>query len=54
MLLTPTVATPAAANPSQTTANTTNLSVLGADAGGEANLNYIWATTGYAGGSRRL
>ncbi len=47
-MLTPTVATAAIANPSPTTANTTTLSVLGADSGGEANLSYAWATTGYA------
>ena len=42
----PTVATPAAANPSPVTGTTTNLTVLGADDGGEANLTYTWATTG--------
>jgi hypothetical protein len=42
----PTVATPAAASPNPVTATTTNLSVLGADDGGEANLIYTWATTG--------
>ncbi|MGO9115563.1 MAG: carbohydrate-binding protein [Thermoguttaceae bacterium] len=42
----PTVATPAAASPSSATGTTANLSVLGADAGGEANLTYTWATIG--------
>ena len=42
----PTVATAAAANPASVAATTTNLSVLGADDGGEANLTYTWATTG--------
>jgi autotransporter-associated beta strand protein len=42
----PTVATPAAATPSPATGATTALSVLGADATGEANLTYTWATTG--------
>lgn len=43
---TPTVATPAAANPSTVTGATTNLSVLGADAAGEANLTYTWSASG--------
>ena len=42
----PTVATPASANPSPVTSTSTNLSVLGADPTGEANLTYTWATTG--------
>src|SRR2546427_3572645 len=42
----PTVATPASASPNPVTATTTNLSVLGADDGGEANLIYTWATMG--------
>jgi outer membrane lipoprotein-sorting protein len=42
----PVVATPASATPSPVTGTTTNLSVLGADVGGEANLTYTWATTG--------
>src|SRR2546430_10411545 len=42
----PTVATPAAATPNPVTGTTANLSVLGADDGGEANLVYTWATTG--------
>lgn len=41
----PTVATPAAANPAQVAGTTTQLSVLGADAGGEAALVYTWAAT---------
>src|SRR5207253_7840925 len=42
----PTVATAAAASPNPVTGTTTNLSGLGADDGGEANLTYTWATTG--------
>ncbi len=44
----PTVATAAAASPSPVTGTTTNLTVLGADTdgGGEANLTYVWTTTG--------
>lgn len=42
----PTVATAAAANPSTVSGTTTNLSVLGADDGGEPNLTYTWAATG--------
>jgi Glycosyl hydrolases family 28/Bacterial Ig-like domain (group 2) len=42
---TPTVATPAAASPSPVPGTTTNLSVLGADDGGESNLIYTWAAT---------
>ena len=42
----PTVATPASATPSPVTGNSTQLSVLGADDGGEPNLTYTWATTG--------
>ena len=45
---TPTVATPASANPIPVTGTTTNLSVLGADAIGEPNLTYIWTDTGPA------
>jgi alpha-L-arabinofuranosidase len=45
---TPTVATPAAANPSPVTGTTTNLSVLGADSSGESNLTYTWSATGPA------
>jgi hypothetical protein len=40
----PTVATPASAAPSTVTGTTTNLSVLGADDGGEVNLKYTWST----------
>ncbi len=42
----PTVATPASATPSPVAGTTTNLSVLGADDGGESNLTYTWAATG--------
>ena len=42
----PTVASPASANPTPVTATTANLSVLGADDAGEANLTYTWATAG--------
>src|SRR5207244_12807411 len=42
----PTVATPASASPNPATGKTVNLSVFGADDGGEANLTYTWATTG--------
>ena len=42
----PTVATAAGAVPGTVTAKTTSLSVLGADAGGEANLTYTWAAVG--------
>ncbi len=41
----PTIATPAAASPATVTATTTNLSVLGADDGGEAALTYTWSIT---------
>ena len=44
----PTVAQPAAANPNPVTGTTTNLSVLGADDGGEANLTYTWSASGPA------
>lgn len=44
----PTVATAAAADPTTVTGTTTNLTVLGADDGGEANLTYTWAATGPA------
>src|SRR5262249_18677920 len=39
----PTVATPASANPSPVTGTNANLSLLGADDGGEANLTYSWS-----------
>ena len=42
----PTVATPASASPNPVTGTTTNLSVLGADDGGESNLTYTWSLTG--------
>ena len=42
----PTVATPASAAPNPTNGITANLSVLGADSGGEAGLTYTWSTTG--------
>jgi VCBS repeat-containing protein len=42
----PTVAAAASATPNPVTGKTTALSVLGADAVGEANLTYTWATTG--------
>jgi hypothetical protein len=42
----PTISTPAAANPSPVTGNATELSVLGADDGGESHLTYTWTTTG--------
>ncbi len=48
---TPTVATAAAASPATVTGTTTDLSVLGADDGGEANLTYTWAATTKPGGS---
>ena len=38
----PTIATPAAANPNPAAGTTANLSVLGADDWGEANLTYTW------------
>src|SRR2546421_9433537 len=42
----PTIATAAAASPNPvTTGTTTDLSVLGADDAGEANLTYTWAVT---------
>ena len=47
----PTVATPAAVSPSPVTGTTTNLSVLGADDGGESNLTYTWTTTSVPSGA---
>jgi alpha-L-arabinofuranosidase len=44
----PTVANPAAASPEPVTGTTANLSVLGADNGGESNLTYTWSSTGPA------
>jgi glucose/arabinose dehydrogenase len=47
----PTVAQPAAATPNPVvTGTTTNLSVLGADDGGENNLTYTWAVLGSPAG----
>ena len=40
----PTVSSAASANPTNVTGNTTALSVLGADDGGENNLTYTWST----------
>ncbi|HEY3127805.1 MAG TPA: PKD domain-containing protein [Candidatus Limnocylindria bacterium] len=45
---TPTVATPAVANPNPVTGTTTSLSVLGADDAGEASLTYTWSASGPA------
>jgi len=42
----PTIATAAAASPNPVVANSTALSALGADDGGETNLVYTWAATG--------
>ena len=42
----PTVATAAGASANPVTGTTTNLSVLGADDGGESNLTYTWTTIG--------
>jgi hypothetical protein len=42
---TPTVSSPAAASPSTVTGTITDLSVLGADDGGEAGLSYTWTMT---------
>lgn len=42
----PTVATAAGATANPVTGTTTNLSVLGADDGGEASLTYTWVATG--------
>lgn len=42
----PTVASPASASPAPVTGTTTTLSVLGADAGGEAGLTYEWQVIG--------
>jgi hypothetical protein len=42
----PTVATPAAAPAGPVTGTTTDLGVLGDDAGGEGNLTYTWTTLG--------
>jgi hypothetical protein len=45
-VLPPTVAVAASATPNPVTATTTNLSVLGADNAGAANLTYTWDATG--------
>ena len=42
----PTVATAASASPNPVTGTSTNLSVLGADDGGESNLTYTWSVLG--------
>jgi hypothetical protein len=47
----PTVATPASATPNPVTGTTTNLSVLGADDGGEASLTYTWGVTSEPAGA---
>ena len=47
----PTVATAASASPSPVTGTTTNLSVLGADATGQANLYYTWTATSVPSGA---
>jgi hypothetical protein len=44
----PTVAIVAAATPNPLTGTSINLSVLGADAGGQSNLTYTWSATGPA------
>jgi alpha-L-arabinofuranosidase len=44
----PTVQTAAAANPTPVTGTSTNLSVMGADQGGESVLTYTWSVTGPA------
>jgi len=49
---TPTVATPAAANPATVTGTTTSLSVLGAVTGGESKLRYSWSVVAQPAGSR--
>jgi hypothetical protein len=48
----PTVATPPAATPNPVTGTSTNLSVLGADDGGQANLTYTWAATTVPSGAK--
>ncbi|MFA6490354.1 MAG: Ig-like domain-containing protein, partial [Candidatus Magasanikbacteria bacterium] len=47
----PTIATPAAANPSTVTKTTSTLSVLGADDGGETSLTYTWNITSKPSGA---
>lgn len=45
----PTIAQPATVSPNPITGTTADLSVLGNDDGGEANLTYTWSATGPAG-----
>jgi hypothetical protein len=47
----PSVVTPASATPSPVTGTTTNLSVLGTDAAGAANLTYTWTVTSAPAGA---
>ena len=47
----PTVATPAAITPNPVTGTRTNLSVLGADSGGEVALTYTWTATSEPSGA---
>ena len=47
----PTVVTPAAATPNPVTGTTTNLSALGTETGGGANLTYTWAATALPSGA---
>jgi plastocyanin/regulation of enolase protein 1 (concanavalin A-like superfamily) len=47
----PTVATPAAANPSPVAGTTTNLSVLGSSGAGESTLSYAWSATSIPNGA---
>jgi hypothetical protein len=47
----PTVVSPAAANPNPVAGTATALSVLGADAGGEASLTYTWSVLGQPAGA---
>ncbi|MEA2734466.1 MAG: hypothetical protein QOE14_917, partial [Humisphaera sp.] len=47
----PTVVTPASASPNPTNGAQTQLSVLGGDDGGEANLTYTWAATAIPAGA---
>ncbi len=51
---TPTVVTPAGASPTTVTGSTTDLSVLGADDGGESNLTYTWGATTKPGGANPI
>lgn len=47
----PTIASPAAANPTPVTGISTDLSVLGADDGGEAALSYTWSVSSKPAGA---